>query len=77
MISRRNPLHAKSYATRHARSYADKAISTSGDGSELLGFLGRPVAVLDVQPHHPQLLAGIGRAGVVALVRGVGADLGA
>src|SRR5512146_2494488 len=43
---------------------------------ELLGFLGRAVAVLDVQPHHPQLLAGVGRAGVVALARGVGPDLG-
>src|SRR5512135_3842058 len=42
---------------------------------ELLGFLGRTVAVFDVQPHHPQLLAGVGGAGVVALVRRVGPDL--
>jgi hypothetical protein len=41
---------------------------------ELLGLLGRAVAVLDVQPHHPQLVARVGRAGVVALVRRVGAD---
>src|SRR5512143_1605331 len=43
---------------------------------ELLGFLGRAVAVFDVQPHHPQLLAGVGRAGVVALACRVSPDLG-